>query len=171
MSNTKELPTTQSDMVAFVDSQIDTPALQAAIEQAHADNSAAQAKLLAARQALQAHEATSPDADPQQWASTRRQLSDTLPVFERIATDRANALSAAHLALFDARKRVIAEVHQQARALASDASVFAMQRIEELRVEIEALQAGRFPAFEHANAATRALRLTESFYRQQLATN
>lgn len=170
MNNTQALPTTEAEMLVYVDSKIDVQALEAAIKQARADASAAQAKLQEARQALASCEASAP-TDPETWAAQRRRLADALPIFERIATDRANALSAAQMALYDARKRVIAQVDQQARALASDASAYATQRIDQLRAEIASLQSGQFPEFDHASAVTLAVRLAESHFRQRLTIN
>jgi hypothetical protein len=155
------LPTDVERMIELIEASYDRAGFVAALQKAQTEYDHCAAQLEAAQRQLAAHEATTPD-NPASWALSRRRLSAVLPIYQKLAAAKAGELADAQRAIGDARLKVLAVLRDQLRRAFQRAGTNDALRVEELRREIDEINAGRSPEFQCARAAEIALHGAES---------
>lgn len=156
---TDQLPTDVNSMIQLIESGYDRPGLVAALEAAQAQADHAAQQLGRAQAQLQAHEGarpTDPSAWPA-WTAERRQLADVLPIYQELADVAAGELEARRRAIGDARLTVFTGLRAQLRTQSQAAVASDSAREDELRAELDAIRAGKSPAFQAVIMAEIAL--------------
>lgn len=157
---TNQLPTTTEGMIAHIETSYDRATLLGALEEAQGAYNHAAQQLAQAQAQLAQHEGarpTDPSAWPA-WTTQGRQLADVLPIYEQLADAASGELEARRRAIGDARLKVFAALRDQLRTQSQAAATADNERIEQLRREIDQINAGKSEGYQAVTLAEIALR-------------